>query len=71
MKPNDYYLVTSRRGEYPERWSWEIRRKSTPLAVKLTEGGFRSDFAAQVAGKRALVGFLYELAKEERRSSPL
>jgi hypothetical protein len=33
---NDYYVITSRRGEHPDRWSWEIRRKSNPL-------GFLSD----------------------------
>jgi hypothetical protein len=27
----------SRRGEHPDRWSWEIRRKTKPLGVKVTE----------------------------------
>ena len=67
MKPNDCYLITSPGGDYPERWSWEIRRKSTPLGVNITADGFQSDAAAQFAGKRALVEFLEELAKEERR----
>ena len=67
MKHNDYYLVTVRNGEHPERWSWEIRRKSTPLGIKMTAGGFQSDSAAQIAGRRALVDFLYDLEKEERR----
>ena len=31
MTNSDYYLITSRRGERPERWSWETRRKSKPL----------------------------------------
>src|SRR6266481_2171775 len=53
-------------GDYPERWSWEIRRKSKPLGVKLTADGFQSDFAAQFAGKRALEDFLCELSKEEK-----
>src|ERR1700692_1912463 len=39
---NDYYVVTSRRGEYPDRWSWEIRRKSRPLGIKMTGDGFQS-----------------------------
>jgi hypothetical protein len=67
MTNSDYYLVTSRRGEHPERWSWEIRRKSIPLGIKLSGDGYQSDSAAQVAGKRALDEFLSELAKEERR----
>jgi hypothetical protein len=33
---NDYYVVTSRRGQHPDRWSWEIHRKSTPLGIKMT-----------------------------------
>jgi hypothetical protein len=44
---NDYYVFTSRRGDNPERWSWEIRLKSKPLGVKLTADGFQSDEAAQ------------------------
>jgi hypothetical protein len=76
--PNDYYVFTSRRGDYPERWSWEIRRKSKPLGVKMTEDGLQSEMAAtedglqsemaaQFAGKRALAEFLTELSKEEKR----
>jgi hypothetical protein len=65
---NDYYVVTSRRGEYPDRWSWEIRRKSKPLGIKMTGEGYQSEMAAQFAGKRALVDFLAALSKEERRA---
>jgi hypothetical protein len=43
----DYYVVTSRRGQQPERWSWEILRKSTPLGIKMTGDGYQSDAAAQ------------------------
>jgi hypothetical protein len=64
---NDYYVVTSRRGEYPDRWSWEIRRKSKPLGIKITGGGYQSDQPAQSAGKRALADFLLDLAQEEKR----
>jgi hypothetical protein len=67
MTNNDYYVFTFRRGERPERWSWEIRRKSSPLGVKLIEHGFQSETAAQFAGKQALADFLSELSKEERR----
>ena len=68
MTNTDYYLVTSRRGEHPERWSWEIRRKTRPLGIKLSGDGFQSESAAKFAGKRALDDFLSELAKEEKRS---
>ncbi len=63
----DYYLVTSRRGQHPERWSWEIRRKSKPLGIKITGDGYQSDSAAQFAGRRAMNEFLANLVKEERR----
>ena len=66
--PNDYYVVTSRRGQQPERWSWEIRRKSQPLGIKMTADGFQSDSAAQFAGKKALADFLSDLAQEDKRS---
>ena len=68
MTNTDYYLVTSRRGEHPERWSWEIRRTSKPLGIKLSGDGFQSESAAKFAGKRALDDFLSEIAKEVRRN---
>jgi hypothetical protein len=65
--PNDYYVVISRRGEHPDRWSWEIGRKSKPLGIKMTGDGYQSDTAAPFAGKRALADFLSDLLKEEKR----
>jgi hypothetical protein len=67
VNTRDYYVLTSRRGEHPERWSWEIRRKSTPLGVRMTEDGFQSEQAPQFAGKRALAEFLDALLKEDIR----
>jgi hypothetical protein len=64
----DYYVTTSRRGEHPERWSWEIHRRSIPLGIKMTADGFQSEMAAQFAGKRALADFLNALLKEESRA---
>ena len=61
----DYYVITSRRAERPDRWSWEMRRKSTPLGI--TVDGFQSETAAQFAGKSALADFLSDLSKEEKR----
>jgi len=63
----DYHIITSRHGEHPDRWSWEIRRKSKPLGVKMTKDGFESEKAAQFEGKRALAEFLNVLSKEEKR----
>jgi Protein of unknown function (DUF3622) len=65
---NNFYVFTSRRGEHPDRWSWEIRRKSKPLGIKMMADGFQSESAAQFAGKKALADFLLDLAKEEKRS---
>jgi hypothetical protein len=64
---NDYYVVTSRHGQQPDRWSWEMRRKSKPLGIKMTGDGYQSDTAAQFAGKQALAEFLADLSKEEKR----
>ena len=64
---NDYYVITSVRVGHPDRWSWEIRRKSKPLGIKMTRDGYRSDTAAKFAGKRVLAEFLAELSKEEKR----
>jgi hypothetical protein len=67
INPRDYYVVTSRSGERPERWCWEIRRKSKPLGIKMGGEGYQSDSAAQFAGKQALADFLLDIAKEEKR----
>jgi len=69
VHPNDYYVITFRHGERPDRWSWEIRRKSKPLGIKMTGDGYQSDTAAQFAGKQALAVFLTDLEKEEKRPS--
>jgi hypothetical protein len=45
-------------------WCWEIRRKRTPMGVKLREDGFRSHHAAELAGKQALEDFLNGLSIE-------
>jgi hypothetical protein len=66
IDPSDYHIITYRSSEQPERWSWEIHRKSKPLGVKMTGNGYHSDAAAQFAGKRELAEFLAELSKEEK-----
>jgi hypothetical protein len=70
LNATDYYVLTSKRGKkYPDRWSWEIHRKSKPLGVKLIGDGYRSETAALFAGRRALTELLAGLAKEEPRRS--
>jgi hypothetical protein len=67
INSDDYHIVTSRTAERPERWSWEIRRKSKPLGIKMTGDGCQSETAAQFAGKRVLAEFLADLLKEDKR----
>jgi hypothetical protein len=40
------------------------------MGVRISEGGFRSQMAAEFAGDRALEDFLEQLAVEERRDAP-
>jgi hypothetical protein len=61
------YIAGGLRVGPPDRWSWEIRRKSKPLGIKMTGDGYQSDTAAQFAGKQALAEFLAALSKEEKR----
>ncbi len=52
---------------YSRRGTYQIRRKSKPLGIKITEDGFQSEMAARFAGKRALADFLSDLQREEKR----
>jgi len=65
----DYYVATWETDVHPNPWRWEIRRHSKPMGVKIDEGGFRSQPAAEFAGRRALQDFMEQLAAEERRGS--
>jgi hypothetical protein len=66
MKP-DYYVVTFEANASPKSWHWEICRRGNPMGVRFTEGGYPTQIAAEIAGKRELTKFLDLLAKEERR----
>lgn len=63
----DYYIEIIDTGMRPHPWSWELRRRSQPMGVRLGVGGFHSRAAAAYAGQLALDRFLKELAKEEPR----
>ena len=63
----DYYIETFDTEARPYPWSWELRRRSKPMGVRVGAGGFQSQAAAEYAGKQALERFLEELAKEEAR----
>jgi hypothetical protein len=64
---SDYFLFIAENGRKPNRWSWEIRRKSKPMGAKVSETGFQSRQAAEFSGGRALSEFLIELSREEKR----
>jgi len=61
---DDYFVVTNRRRRLRE-WGWEIQRRSKPLGVRLDGNGFKSEFAAKLAGEKALREFLDGLAQED------
>ena len=67
-RSNDYLVVTNSHGR-PPVWTWEIQRRSRPLGVRLYGGGFKTEFAAKLAGEKALSEFLDGLA--EQQSNPV
>ena len=67
---NDYYVITFVRIGHPERWSWEIRRRSKPLGIRITGDGYQSDTAALFAGKQALTDFLVALERRKTQVRP-
>jgi hypothetical protein len=66
VSPEKYSVLIRRRSGRPPLWTWEIQRRPKPLAVRLYEDGFKSPFAAKLAGEKALRKFLEQLAKEQR-----
>jgi len=60
---DDYFVVTKRQGR-SEAWAWVIQRRSTPIGVRLNGEGFKSEFAAKLAGEKALRELLDGLAQE-------
>ena len=65
---SDDYFVTTRGEGRPPLWTWEIQRRSRPLGVRLSGGGFKSEFAAKLAGEKALSELRAGLA--EQRPDP-
>jgi hypothetical protein len=60
----DFFVAVKRRRRLRE-WSWEIQRRSKPLGVRLDGDGFKSEFAAKLAGEKALRDLLDGLAQEK------
>jgi hypothetical protein len=67
MAKTVYYLVTAAKNEFPNVWVWEIKRRGKKMPVILSGEGFRSQLAAEEAGRRELQQFLKLLSHEEKR----
>ena len=61
MVSKDYYVSSDPFGR-PPKWRWEIQRRSKPLGVLVYGEGFPSEFAAKLAGEKALRELLDGLA---------
>src|SRR5215472_10327489 len=48
------YLAQANRHRRLREWSWEIQRRLKPLGIRLSGDGFKSEFAAKLAGEKAL-----------------
>jgi hypothetical protein len=64
-RSHKYSVIIRRRAGRPPVWTWEIQRRPEPLGIRLYEDGFKSPFAAKLAGEKALRQLLDQLAKEE------
>jgi hypothetical protein len=67
-RTEEYFVVTVARGR-PPVWTWEIRRRPTPLGIILSGAEFRTETDAKLAGEKALVEFLVRLGAEEQGAS--
>jgi hypothetical protein len=61
--PPDYYVVVTR--DAGSRFGWQIKRRATPMGVKLEDHNLASHHAAKAAGKRALDKLLDGISTEE------
>jgi hypothetical protein len=51
-KPADYFMVVTRKGQR-RLWQWQIQQRP-PAGIRLYGDGFKSEFAARLAGLKAL-----------------
>jgi hypothetical protein len=62
--PPDYYVVVTHDAG-SMRFGWQIKRRATPMGVKLEDHNLASHHAAKAAGKRALDKLLDGISTEE------
>jgi hypothetical protein len=60
----DYSVVVTRDAR-SMRFGWQIKRRATPMGVKLEDHNLASHHAAKAAGKRALEELVDGIATEE------
>jgi len=61
---SDYFVTVSRAGSHSE-WQWEIHRRSKPLGIRLCGNSCKTEFAAKLAGEKALKELKDGIAREE------
>lgn len=61
----DYFVITKLVGPRtrPIRWTWEIRRRSTPLGVKYDGEEYATAQEARLAGEKVLSELLRNLSQ--------
>ena len=64
----DQYSVVTRSHGRPPVWTWEIQRRPIRLGIRVYGTDSKTESAAKLAGEKALVEFLDDLAKEERNA---
>jgi hypothetical protein len=64
----DQYLVVTSFHRRSPVWTWEIQRRPKGLGIKVFGTDFKTESAAKLAGEKALVAFLDDLAEEERHA---
>jgi hypothetical protein len=64
---DDYFVIVKRCGHHRNtrqtRWTWEIRRRSTPLGVRFDGDEFATPQDARLAGETALSDLLHKLSQ--------
>ena len=63
LRDQDYYIESVDTGARSHPWRWELKRRSSPMGVKLGASGYQSEAAALYPGQRALAEFLKDLSE--------
>jgi hypothetical protein len=58
----DYFVVVTRKGQR-RLWQWQIQQRP-PTGTRLYGEGFKSEFAARLAGLKALQALVSQIKKQ-------